>query len=99
MASSNQGSFEVDQTLRLARDSIERDVARYRIVVFASATILTSTLHLIGLSDTWAPAFVLGGAAVYAVLVLLYLQRYGNPPALAYIAHVLDLCSTVVNFE
>jgi len=98
MPASNQGSFEVDQTLRLARDTIERDVARYRIVVFASATMLTSTLRLIGLSDTWAPGLFLGGAAVYAVLVLLYLRRYGNPPALAYIALVLDLGSTIGNF-
>jgi hypothetical protein len=32
MSTSAQRSLEVDQTLRLARDAIEHDIARYRVV-------------------------------------------------------------------
>ena len=49
------GSVEVEQTLRLARDAIERDIARYRVGVFVTVAALTVALRLAGLSGVWTP--------------------------------------------
>jgi len=91
MPSSSQGSFEIDQTLRLARDAVERDIARYRIGVFASVVVLNTILRLTGVTAIWATTYFFCGVLLYAVLVRIYLARYGNPPALAIVALIMDL--------
>jgi adenylate cyclase len=99
MPASSQGSLEVDQTLRLARDAIERNIAWYRIGVFASVALLTAVLRLVRLSDMWVPTLFFAGMAAYAVLVMAFLRRYGNPPALALVALILDLGASVATFH
>ncbi len=91
MPTPTEGSLAVDQTLRVARDMVERDIARYRLMVFAAVVATTGTLRASGLTDTWAPTLFFSGALVYAGLVVAFLARRGNPPALAIIALVLDL--------
>ncbi len=98
MAVASQGSLEVDQTLRIARDAIERDIARYRIVAFGSVVVLTIVLRLTHLSSVWEPTYVFTGALLYAVLIRLYLAHYGNPPALAVVALVFDLVVNATSF-
>jgi adenylate cyclase len=99
MPARSQGSLEIDQTLRLARDGVERDIARYRIGVFASAALVTCVLRLVGLSDMWLPTVVFGGASFYALAALAVLDRYGNPPAFAPVVLLLDLGINVTTFQ
>ena len=99
MSAPRQGSLEIDQTLRLARDAIERDIARYRVGVFVVVVLITSVLRLTGLSDTWVPTLFFAGATVYALLVRGFLARYGNPPALAIVALVADLGVSAACFQ
>ncbi len=96
---STQGSLEVDQTLRLARDAIERDIARYRLGVFVSVAVLTAILRVTNLSDIWLPTFVFVGASLYALVVRWYLARHGNPVGLAMVALGCDLVVTVLPFH
>jgi adenylate cyclase len=98
MSTSTQGSLEVDQTLRLARDTIEHDIARYRVFVVVATLVATTTTRLTGLSVTWIPTYCYAGALVYALLVLGYLRRYGNPRALAIVALLCDLVTCVAVF-
>jgi class 3 adenylate cyclase len=99
MAKQSQGSFEIDQTLRLARDALERDIARYRMFVFGTVVVTTSVLRLVGLSDTWIPTRFFIGVFAYAVLVLVFLVRYGNRPGLAPVVLIADLAATVLSFS
>jgi adenylate cyclase len=90
---SAQGRAEVDETLRVARDSVERDIAKYRLLVFAAVFLQTGIFHIIGLANSWWPTFVFAGALLYASGVRAYLARRGNPPALAIIAVVCDVAT------
>ncbi len=99
MAAASHGSLEVEQTLRLARDAVERDIARYRIGVFAVVVAVTAVLHMWGLGDAWIPTFTFLGALVYAVAVAAFLGRFGNPPALALVTLCVDLWIGVVTFH
>jgi adenylate cyclase len=91
MPATSHGSLAIEQTLQLARDEIERDIARYRIGVFASVVVVTAVIRVTGLTDSWLPALYFAGAAIYALLVRAYLARYGNPPALALVTLFADL--------
>jgi len=93
------GALEVEQTLRLARDAIEADIARYRIAVFASVVAVQAALLAAGVSDTWVPPLFFLGAVGYAALVRAYLVRVGNPPALAIVTLVADLAIGVSVFH
>ncbi len=93
------GALEVEQTLRLARDAIEADIARYRIAVFASVVVVQAALIAAGVSDTWVPPLFFLGAVGYAVLVRRYLVRVGNPPALAIVTLVVDIAIGVLVFH
>jgi len=93
------GRHEVDQSLRLARDTLERSVARYRIAVFGTAAFMTAALRVIGLSETLLPSACFAVATAYALGVLVVLRRVGNPPALTYVTLVLDLACMVGVFN
>jgi adenylate cyclase len=88
-----KGSLEVDQTLQLARDAVERDIARYRVIVFAAVAALTATLRALHVTGLWGPSAFFGGALVYAIGIWAHLVRFGNPAPLAVIALILDLCT------
>jgi class 3 adenylate cyclase len=88
---STQGRAEVDETLRVARDAVEKDIARYRLLVFGAVFVQTGIFRIIGLDHTWWPTFVFTGALLYATGVRAYLARRGNPPALAIVAVVCDV--------
>jgi adenylate cyclase len=98
MSGSTQGSLEVDQTLRLSRDAVERDIARYRVFVVGAALAITAGTRLTGFSITWIPSYCYAGALLYALLIVGYLRRYGNPPFLATGALVCDLVTCAAVF-
>src|SRR5262249_30991144 len=93
MSTTSQGSLEVEQTLRLARDAIELDIARYRTWVFAVVVAATSLIPPVGLSDRWTPPLFMSGVLAYAVLVRVFLLRRGNPPFLAIVSLCVDLAA------
>jgi adenylate cyclase len=90
--------LEVDQTLRLARDQVERVIARYRLYLFAAATGITALTRAFGLNVSWVPTVTFAAASLYATIILVYLRRYGNPPLLAAIGLILDLVTTATAF-
>ena len=92
-------SREIDQTLRLARDAVERDIASYRLVFFAVATLLTSAIRLLGGTLTWVPTLCFATSLAYAGVIWLYLARVGNPPALAALSLSVDLLLLVATFH
>ena len=98
MPASTHASLEIDQTLRLARDRVEREIARYRVAMFAVALVCTVVTHVLDRVPTWMPTVSFAGAIVYALVMLAYVTRVGNPPALASIALVLDLLVPVSTF-
>jgi adenylate cyclase len=91
MAERSQGSLEVEQTLRLVRDSVERDIARYRVWLFTVVLILQAAIRISGWGETWVPAVVFCGAVVYAIALRAFVERRGNPPWLAVASLVVDL--------
>jgi class 3 adenylate cyclase len=99
MPSTTHGSLEVEQTLRLARDAVEADIARYRIGVFLVVVAVTGVLHAMRFDDTWIPTLFFLGVTTYSVLVLAYLKRFGNPPALALVTLFVDLGVGVAIFQ
>jgi class 3 adenylate cyclase len=99
MAPLRHGSFEVEQTLQLARDALERDIARYRLGVFATVIAVQVALKFAGASDSWIPPLVFVGAVAYALAVKVFLDRVGNPPALALVTLCADIGVTVGVFH
>ena len=99
MQSHTAASREIEQTLRLARDAVERDIATYRLVFFAVATVLTGATRVFGGSPTAVPTMCFGVSLAYAGAVRLYLARWGNPPALAAISLSVDLLLLVATFH
>jgi adenylate cyclase len=99
MAATSHGSLEVETTLRVARDAVERDIARYRSGVFATVVVVTCAMHVIGFDDTWIPTFFFLGAVAYSLIVRLYLARVGNPPALALVTLLVDMSIGVTIFN
>ena len=91
MPAATHASLEVEQTLRLARDAVERDIARYRIVVFVAVVGVSSIVHFAGVDDTWIPTLFFLGATAYGAAALGYLKRFGNPPWLALATLCIDL--------
>jgi adenylate cyclase len=86
-----QGSFEVEQTLRLARDTLERDLARYRVWVFAAVVGITAALHFVGPSRLWTPTYFFLGVLAYGLLLRIVVERRGYQVSLALTALVADL--------
>jgi adenylate cyclase len=92
MALLSQGSREVEQTLRLSRDSIERDIATYRIWSFLGVLVTTFFAGVVR-EGAWIPTLAFAGALVYAVALRAFIARFGNR---RWIASVSQLCDLVV---
>ena len=97
MAAPSQGSQEIEQTLRVARDSVERDIARYRLRVFA--VVLVTTFFVGGLLEgTFVPASCFFVAVVYAAALNAFLARRGNRGWIAVVSLLCDLGITGITF-
>jgi class 3 adenylate cyclase len=92
------GVREVEQTLRLARDDIERDIARYRSWLFGPVVATTVVVRLIDPGGPWIPTFFFMGAWVYAWIARIVVERLGARPWLSYLTLVCDLALNCGNF-
>jgi adenylate cyclase len=99
MPPKRMGTHAIDETLRLARDAIERDVARYRVLVFAAVTAVTAGLRFAGLTTVWTPAVFFACATAYAVALRAFIVRRGNPPGLAPVLMCFDLVLCAAPFH
>jgi adenylate cyclase len=98
MPPSNEGSREVEQTLRLARDTIERDIARYRIWAFATAAVASTGFHFAHLDRSWIPLELFLGVLVYALVLRVLADRKGENVWITLASLLLDLSVAPANF-
>ena len=99
MPDPHHGSVEIEQTLQLARDAIERDIAKYRVWSFVAIVAVTGALRVAGVGDSWIPSLTFVAALGYALVVRAYLHRVGNPPALAVVTLLADIAIGVGVFQ
>jgi adenylate cyclase len=88
-------SLEIDQTLRLARDSVEEQIARYRVWTFAAivgmTVVVSILLHVQSKPSTYVPTAYFAACTGYAVLLERTVRRVGARDGLIYAALALDL--------
>lgn len=77
--------------MRIAADAVERDIARYRIAVFAGTVLVTVVMHFVTSSASWAPTIFFAGCVAYAILLRSVVARFGARPAVIHTALLLDL--------
>src|SRR5690348_15142590 len=85
------GGREVEQTLRVARDEVERDIARYRVGMFSAFVVVTASLHAITAAPTWIPTIMFAVVTSSALLVHRIVARYGARHAVVYALLLFDL--------
>jgi adenylate cyclase len=88
----------IDQTLRLARDAVERDIARYRVITFATVMVITGMLYASRLSPVWVPTAFFAVATLYAIGVRAYVSRRGFVRWVAMSSLVVDIWVSVGPF-
>lgn len=99
MAAGRVGFHAIDQTLLLARGAIERDIARYRVIVFAAVFAVTATLAATGLSSVWLPPIFFAGVTLVAVALRAFVERRGSPRWLVPVTLAADLIACVAPFH
>jgi adenylate cyclase len=82
MPEPSQGSVEVEQTLRLSRDAIERDIARYRMWVFAVIAVVATLVGLLRGEGPGIPTLFFLGALGYAALLRAFVTFVLGPALL-----------------
>ena len=92
------GRQEVEQTLRLARDEVERDIARYRLGFFGAVIVATVVNQFQSSARTWWPAIFFAGAFVYSLILLGVVARFGARTVVVCVALVGDLLVTPASF-
>jgi len=93
---------EVEQTIRVSRDRIEQDIARYRLWYFALAAAANSAVNLVrqslGSEVEWhSPAWFAFGLG-YALLARTAVLRWGAAPWLSRTLMAVDMFAAVANF-
>jgi adenylate cyclase len=94
------GREEVEQTMGLARDEVERDIARYRAAMFAAVTATTIGVHLFLRPDepSWMPTTFFAVATAYAVSMVFVVRRFGARPVVVFGSLLLDFLAASGNF-
>jgi adenylate cyclase len=98
MAETNPAGREVEQTMRLARDAIERDIARYRVWVYGACVPLTAIVRALKPINMWFPTIFLLACFAYAVGIRAIVRRSGVPAWLPLASLLLDMVATGANF-
>jgi adenylate cyclase len=98
MSEPNLAAREIEQTLRLAGDAIERDVARYRVWTFAVVVVVTASMHAFFELDSWIPSTFFAGCVVYALVLRAIVMRIGAAPWVPPVALIVDLLTVLANF-
>lgn len=92
----------IEQTLQLARQAAERQIARYRVWVFSFVFAISAGVGLAVLHNTAAellrgPA-LWGAMAGYAIALKLWIDRHGASERLAFLSIAVDLGGVGVLF-
>jgi len=102
MTAPSVAAIEIEQTLRIARDEVERRIARYRVWVFAASVAMTlvlfTTSRLLHGASTIVPPIYFTGCVAYALALHWLMGRIGTPPWLAFVSTTLDLVAGVFIF-
>jgi adenylate cyclase len=89
---------EIEQTLRLAREALERSIARYRVWVFVAVTGVTLLVAVMRHESNSVPCFFFACYAFYAFVLHMRVQRRGLSQPLVLASLVLDMISAVAAF-
>lgn len=89
--SNEHAEREVEETLRLARDEVERLIATLRVVTFAIVALLVSAIQYASPTARWTPALYFAGCFVYALALRALVSRVGGATWLALTAVVADV--------
>jgi adenylate cyclase len=95
MSEPNLAAREIEQTLRLAGDAIERDVARYRVWTYAAVVALTAAMHGFYEIDSWIPSIFFAGYLIYALVLRAIVMRVGAAPWVPPVALTIDLLTVL----
>ncbi len=102
MADPSVAAVEIDQTLRIARDEIERRIARYRVWAFVAGCGITLVLYAVTRSmqtpSTIVPAIYFAFCVAYAVAIKALVERIGARTWLVLTAATLDLVAAAAIF-
>jgi class 3 adenylate cyclase len=95
MALDSGAAEEIERTLRLEREAVERQIAHYRVILFLGVTLVTVSVFAlqtsIGREGTVIPCCYFAACAVYAVLIRrVFLSRQPSG-TLVYGALTMDL--------
>jgi class 3 adenylate cyclase len=95
-------SQEIEATLKFARESVESEIARYRIGVFATLVVLVVAANLVagaqGRPTTFVPALWFAACTAYAIGMRRVVARVGAPDWVVYTSIALDMTAMVTNF-
>ena len=90
---------EIEETLRLARDEVEAQIASYRLGVFVAAVGITLVVQRVSLAyhiaSTKISTVYFLGCVVYALALQHLVRRLGAKPWLTHVSLVLDLLASV----
>lgn len=82
---------EIDETLRITREKLERDVAKYRVLVFAITVGMTVLNRLLVRQEgAWTPTAYFGAYLVFAIGLWILAERRPHP-AIVYLGLASDL--------
>jgi len=95
-------SQEIEATLKFVRESVESEIARYRIVLFAILVVLVIVANLVsaaqGQPSTFVPALWFAACTTYAITMRRVVARIGAPDWVIYASTALDMVAMVANF-
>ncbi len=93
------GGEEVEQTLRLARDNIERDIAKYRAWTFGAVMLTTAFQHFaVGHDSSFGATYYFTGCFSYALALAWIVRRVGGHPLFAYASICCDVLASALAF-
>lgn len=83
---------DIDQTLEIGREKLERDVAFYRVVATAMATTMTLVNRILAEGDqATAPTLYFGGYLIFSIGLWQWIKRRGATRFISAGALLLDL--------
>jgi adenylate cyclase len=95
-------SREIEQTLRLAHDAAERQIAHYRVFTFVAlsivATFVSALMAVMAHEMTIVPTAYFGACAAYAVVAQRFVRRVGAHDRTIYTTLVLDCVAITAIF-
>jgi class 3 adenylate cyclase len=94
---------EIEETLQLARQAAELQIARYRVwtfgFVFAISSLVTLFAHRGQLGAFWIGPALWGALAAYALAWQRWIDRHGASNRLAYLSIVVDVVGVAIVFS